>query len=147
MSYPILFLDVDGVLNRCGRSPVRLEPDLLANLVKIVESTDCQIVLSSTWRVMPNAMIELTAALSDLGLVIHGMTPDLARKHGASSVWVAVERGMEIQAWLDAHGNPPRFAILDDNSDMAHLEPRLVQTDSFHGLTLGIASRVVAMLS
>ena len=39
MSQPILFLDVDGVLNRCGRSPVRLEPDLLANLVKIAEAS------------------------------------------------------------------------------------------------------------
>ena len=46
----VLFLDVDGVLNRCGKSAQGLEEDKVALLKQIVAATGCRIVLSSTWR-------------------------------------------------------------------------------------------------
>ena len=133
-SCSVLFLDVDGVLNKCGFSTVSLMPELLERLVRIVEATDCRIVVSSTWRCFPKAMEELTRTLDDLGLVIHGVTPDLCRQT-EGGIYLAKERGHEIQAWMDANGTPQRFVILDDNSDMAHLKDRLVQTNSFWGIT------------
>ena len=46
------------------------------------------------------------------------------------------QRGTEIQAWLDAWRGEPveSFVILDDEGDMAHLLPRLVQTGWSTGL-------------
>ena len=130
----VLFLDVDGVLNKCGFSTVALMPELLQALVRIVEATDCRIVISSTWRCFPKALAELTLALDDLGLVILGVTPDHSKLQ-PSGLYTTVERGHEIQAWMDANGTPERFVILDDNSDMAHLKDKLVQTNSFWGIT------------
>jgi HAD domain in Swiss Army Knife RNA repair proteins len=49
-------------------------------------------------------------------------------------------RGIAIQAWLDERyerfGDVSRFVILDDNADMAHLIPHLVQSTLDVGLTL-----------
>ena len=145
-SCSVLFLDVDGVLNRCGKSPVKLEADLLANLVRIVEETDCRIVLSSTWRLMDRAMVELKFAFDDLGLILDGATPDLARVM-ENGIWAGKERGHEIQAWMDDHFTPERFCILDDNTDMAHLLPKLIKTNSFDGLTDAITERVISSLN
>jgi hypothetical protein len=44
-------------------------------------------------------------------------------------------RGLEIQDWLDNHPGVTDFVILDDSSDMAHLMPKLIQTDDATGLT------------
>lgn len=142
----VLFLDVDGVLNRYGKFPVNLESDLLANLVRIVETTDCRIVLSSTWRLMDRAMRDLKFAFDDLGLILDGVTPDLARTM-ENGIWAGKERGHEIQAWMDDHFTPDRFCILDDNSDMAHLLPKLIKTNSFEGLTDAITDRVIDALN
>ena len=141
----MLFLDVDGVLNRCGKSPMKLEPDLLANLVRIVEETDCRIVLSSTWRIMDRAMKELKFAFDDLGIILDGATPDLCHVM-ENGIYAAKERGHEIQAWMDDNFTPARFCILDDNTDMAHLLPKLIKTDSFEGLTDAITERVISSL-
>ncbi len=141
-----LFLDVDGVLNRCDKSPSRLESDLLANLARIVAATDCGIVLSSTWRLNPSALEELALAFEACGLAIAGMTPDLCGL-SESGIFMAKERGEEIQAWMNENGTPERFCIIDDNSDMAHLGRNLVQTDSFEGLTETIAERVIDLLT
>lgn len=141
-----LFLDVDGVLNRCDKSPSRLEFDLLANLARIVAATDCGIVLSSTWRLNPSALEELALAFEACGLAIAGMTPDLCGL-SESGIFMAKERGEEIQAWMNENGTPERFCIIDDSSDMAHLRMHLVQTDSFEGLTETIAERVIKMLT
>jgi hypothetical protein len=44
-------------------------------------------------------------------------------------------RGEEIQQWMGANGvKPEDIAILDDDSDMGDLTPRLVQTTFQYGL-------------
>ena len=46
----ILYLDIDGVLN-CKRNDYReFDPICVKNLVKFLQQTDSEIVLSSTWR-------------------------------------------------------------------------------------------------
>lgn len=142
----ILFLDVDGVLNRCGRSHERLEPDLVQSLCRIVDATDCTLVISSTWRCFPSAMAELEYTFTEHGLRIHSCTPDLCREM-ESGLYTAKCRGDEIQEWMKEYGTPERFCIVDDNSDMGHLLPCLVQTDSFHGLTPHHERRIIEMLS
>jgi hypothetical protein len=48
---------------------------------------------------------------------------------------------------MDEHGTPERFCIVDDDGDMGHLKHALIQTDSFEGLTLDHARRIIDALS
>lgn len=48
---PVIFLDIDGVLNRTsGATHIRLDQDLVSRLRTIVARSDCRIVLSTFWR-------------------------------------------------------------------------------------------------
>src|SRR5579859_944750 len=129
----IVFLDIDGVLNneatKFGR---KFDRPCVRWLNYITTASGAQIVVSSTWRGM--GLMEIRAVLSENGVTgkVHSLTPDLSRR---GKVYVSVERGLEIQAWLDKHPRVEYFVILDDDADMAHLVDRLVQTKSLAGLT------------
>lgn len=139
----VLFLDVDGVLNRCGKSNQGLESDKVDQLQRIVEACDPTIIVSSTWRISERALTRLVAVLYDIGGRFGGITPyHNGRTEGG--IYIAKARGNEIQEWMDVHGHPDRFVILDDDSDMCHLKEHLVKTESFVGLTPGIADKVIA---
>lgn len=151
----VLFLDVDGVLNKVGtreRSPhgtYGIEPGMVKILRDIVAATDCKIVVSSTWRKYDDLMKHLCDELGgNLETRIIGKTPVLDRQMD-SGIWVGKVRGDEIQAWLDS--NPEyqncRMVILDDDGDMAHLMPHLVLTHGCEGLTPEIASDVIRRLN
>ena len=48
---PVIFLDIDGVLNRTsGATHIRLDQDLVSRLRTIVARSGCRIVLSTFWR-------------------------------------------------------------------------------------------------
>ena len=58
------------------------------------------------------------------------------------------DRGHEIQTWRDRSPiTSESFVIIDDASEMAHLLPWLVRTDSELGLTAGDADNAVALLN
>ena len=89
---------------------------------------DLKIVVSSTWRIgntLETMREELRSSGIDLNRVI-GMTPVFRN--------LSRERGLEIQKWLDDHPEVSEFVIVDDDSDMLHLMPKLVQTDTRLGL-------------
>lgn len=160
-----IFLDFDGVLN--GRDWLvekqKLEippaehyfnnpcdPTLVANLQWIVDSTDARIVFSTSWRILSTEG-QLIRYLMKAGFrpqrrhMFLGVTPRFHRPpNGEPRV-----RGHEIQAWLDLEGasfNPESFVILDDDSDMANLLPRLVQTRTALGLQPADARKAIEML-
>ena len=140
----ILFLDVDGVLNRCGKSGHGLESSKITLLKSILDATGCRIVLSSTWRKTDHQRARLDAALIAGQILWDGeATPILERQIG--SLWVADTRGKEIQHWLNRHPTVS-FVILDDDADMGPLLPHLVKTDSVTGLTPEIAQEVIDRL-
>lgn len=150
----VLFLDFDGVLNshawiKTDRrndplAPDRgLDPAAVALVSEICERTGALVVISSTWRLFNEDCAELLKRRGFTGEVV-GMTPDLNTRTRA--LWTSVERGVEIQAWLDANGGADVIAILDDDADMAHLGPRLVQTGFARGLERHHVELVVAML-
>ncbi len=135
----VLFLDIDGVLNSFNwwqRRPNRfksqraralneIDPAAVKRLNRIVERTCATVVLSSAWRVIYSVkMVQSILKTRGFCYELAGATPIL---HAA--------RGFEIQAWLDSSGGADRIAILDDDSDMAHLRSRLVKTDMERGLT------------
>lgn len=141
----VIFLDVDGVLNRCGKSSQGLETDKCDLLAEIVRATGAGIVVSSTWRKMEHQRERLVRLFYQIEAVCMGWTPVL-EKPQHSGIYTAPERGVEIQAWLDAHPDVVGFVIIDDGSDMAHLMEYLVQTESYTGLTREIADAVIQRL-
>lgn len=148
---PILFLDVDGVLNASGKTKQRFQgclglcPSMVERLRRILRETGCHVVLSSTWRKYPDHVKHLAKTIGRLwGERCIGETPILDEKSGAW-LWSAKTRGDEIAAWL-RENYIDRFVILDDDRDMGGLLPHLVETDTFVGLTDEIADEVIKRL-
>lgn len=158
----VIFLDIDGVLNSeryalkleakhrrlghpedsraCGCFSTReqVDPDAIARLNRLVAATGAKIVVSSTWRKLFDPP-DLRRILEEHGLVaeIVGETPDGHHEPGLLALYGYPERllrGYEIDHWLRQHPEVDRFVILDDGSDMAMHEDRLVQTDCQSGL-------------
>jgi hypothetical protein len=138
----VLFLDVDGVLNkqddykvlRNGDGHLYLNWDMLETLQKIVEDTGCKVVLSSVWRILKENQDFIKEHVE-----IFGMTDKITD---------AYRRGGQIQRWLNVHPDVEVYAIVDDDSDMLDSQlPHFFQTELAHGLTPGIAYRITYHLN
>jgi hypothetical protein len=139
----IVFLDFDGVLNsralveRAAAPHVPglslLDEAAVARLERLCVDGGAVIVVSSTWRLSFDrlALQDMLRAKGLVTTAILDMTPMIPHKRG---------RGSEIQLWLDT---APRargwsiegMVILDDEADMLHLTPWLVQSSFETGLT------------
>lgn len=144
---PVLFLDVDGVLNdepylrsRSWRGAYgmidRAKVDLLNG---IVERTGCLIVLSSAWR----SDSRFRPYFRKRGAKVR-FHRDWRTGRNRDDPWM---RGREIADWLARNGSPA-YAIVDDDSDMLpEQRDRFVQTKFQTGLTPECAARIVALLT
>lgn len=137
----VLFLDVDGCLNRIGTHPKGLDSDKVEQLRWIVSATGCAIVLSSTWRKTQHQRERVRLMLEEIGATFAGSTPVLDRM--VNGLWQAQPREVEIKAWIDENGGVSRFVILDDEA-LPALAPFHVRTDGAEGLTAAKAREVVA---
>ena len=164
----VLFLDIDGVLNshdwwmrrpkqdppiRTGEhtriSEHQLDPVAVERLNRVIARTGAVICVSSTWRIGSEEHWRDTRFRlrhRDLKARIVGRTPNLSGRIPGGLLYSAVRRGLEIQAWLDKNPQVTRIAIVDDDSDMAHLMDRLVKTSMELGLLDEHVERLVAML-
>lgn len=142
----VLFLDVDGVLNRAGYRPATssglrswIEPDLAEHLSEVLRVTRAGIVLSSDWRIgreQRHLQEELVAA-GVVGSLV-GVTPVL---EGAA-------RWRQIQAWMEQHELlPGDVAIVDDAFDMGPLAARFVRVSPLNGLDKQTAAAIVALFA
>lgn len=130
----VLFLDIDGVLNRRGTKErcghyVGVDRVLSDRLLKWLNTTDVKIVLSSTWRTVrvQTFMPDAWQHLNDAGIHWVDVTPDTHDYSG---------RGVEINAWLTANPQCQAFAILDDIPVfLPDQMPRCVITDPDVGVT------------
>lgn len=133
----VLFLDIDGVLNKHEDYLVRCEGQnsilimnvtLVRRLEKILEETDAKVVLSSSWRNIQGGR----EFVEHMGISVMDETDN-----GPGC------RGDQIQRWLDAHPEVETYAIVDDDSDMLdHQRKHFVQTEFTYGLTEGLAYRL-----
>lgn len=144
----LLFLDVDGVLNRLSFSPTEseglrswIEPQLAARLDEVCAATGAQLVMSSDWR-RGSSLEELAEHLRAAGVTtpLLAATPVLHR-----------DRWKEIAAWLEewrrGGGEPiERFAIVDDGFGMGELEAHFVRTSPQHGLDEYAAASLTELL-
>jgi len=110
----VLFLDVDGVLNSstleksnehaislCG-GDLLIDKRALCRLEGILRKTGACIVLSTSWRSEPDAVLALKDACADVGIpegVFLGQTPEFRRPH----LGLKVSRVAEIHHWLSMH--------------------------------------------
>jgi hypothetical protein len=140
----VLFLDVDGVLNRTGFHPgvsvgLRswIEPELAKRLSDVLRVTGAAIVLASDWRrdrELQHLRDELRAAGVDGSLL--DTTPIL----GGQARW------REIEAWMiERDVGPDAIAIVDDGYDMGALAARFVRVSPLNGLDEEAAGAIVAL--
>ena len=158
----IIFLDIDGVLNpkwwdsdKQSDNYGRLfDAKAVANLAKIVEETDAEIVISSSWKDM--GLVELQNMWRDRDLPgkIVDITPDymsdeLLLKEDSADMDYLYERGSEIQGWLLLHGDDVgRYVIIDDMDDiLPEQQSHFVQTDPEFGITNDDVKKVVHLLN
>ncbi|KAJ0401545.1 hypothetical protein P43SY_007259 [Pythium insidiosum] len=156
---PVLFLDVDGVLNvqtTAAKQPQepfsRLHESLVARLAAVIRRTQARVVLSSSWRYDPQRQARLRRLWRRERLPpIDAETPSLpigpADSSGADVY--AAQRVAEISAWLDAE-QPARWAAVDDldlaaaaHSDVA---ARFIRTHPRRGLQQDDCEALVALL-
>lgn len=140
----ILFLDMDGVLNSMPDEDVRLtwkndkelymhrlygiDPELAKKLKKIIDATDCKIVVSSSWRYFKDHHVEgedwrkTLAELAEFDVSrFIGNTPDIMSRGAWCSGYERRRRGLEIQMWLEnntdiAEPGKYTFCVLDDET-------------------------------
>lgn len=140
-----LFLDIDGVLNSTSWAMNTqqtgiwgIDKNTIPHLQRIVDETDCEIVISSTWRILRSLQeIRSTLVLAGLlGARVISRTPVLGGV-----------RGKEVEKWIadNARGDF-LHAILDDDTDFFPRQP-LVRTNVRYGLTEREAQRCIEILT
>lgn len=135
----IIFLDCDGVLNHRGcnfkhdHTPV--DPACMKLLIRLIERSGAMVVVSSSWRHMPDWRERL---------IVRGLPPGViwgrTKLQGSS-------RGEEISEWL-AGRKVESFVVLDDT--VFDLDPHLsrtVQTSMEHGLELRHVDAALTILN
>lgn len=129
-----IFIDVDGVLNcepYCRKHNEEIGDIYVERLKKIVDATNAEIIVSSTWKRISGCKTELEDEmwnylcnkLAVYGLKIKDVTPDLESGH----------RPSEILTWLKKY-NVSGFVCLDDDYtkkdyDSVGLGEHLVKTE------------------
>jgi hypothetical protein len=139
----VLFLEVDGVLNRTGFRPGEsiglrswIEPELARRLNDVIDASTAEIVMSSDWR-MGRELDHLRGELAAAGITgtLRGATPVLGQT-----------RWREIEAWLAHHAvSPEAVVIVDDGFDMGPFASRFVRTSPLNGLDKDAANEILGL--
>ena len=173
---PLIFLDVDGVLNCAASRAAAVNlyltdkitskqklaadaaaPSLLSNLDMIVQQTGAKCVLSSTWRLEESTRAAVEARLSEYGIELCGVTPEASVDDecvGPDGEYSpAAERVLEIQRWIQTAGSAARVPwIAIDDMDLVGescgemASAHFVHTDDTEGLTRVKAEEAVSKL-
>jgi len=149
ITQPIIFLDVDGVLNSMDfmhythalgkdTARVRLDPLCVDKLQQLVDKTNAVVVISSTWRKHLHDMWDLMSFFSTYAIPVIGVTP--GSKDGI--------RHKEIRQWLRDHyvTHDCYIALDDDSYDMVDLKDHFIHTDRKIGLTAKDVSKAIKVI-
>jgi len=168
MGFPVIFLDIDGVLNvhRHERDKFGqlFHQKFVLNLARIISETTAKIVISSSWRFDGLKRMREMWEFRNLPGIIIDVTPNgyLMVNNGEIDKpddGFTPDRGYEIKAWLDKHGEDvTSYVILDDDTDFLEEQlPFFVQTsenkdhpdceDIGYGLTHQCAQKAIKILN
>lgn len=167
----VIFLDIDGVLNKTGpepgsvgvgtggEQPVRaVEEEKVRLLAGLAERTKAKIVLHSGWRfllgedlrpVHPEAA-RLVRLLDGRGLSLYGVTPDLTDEEIRRTKKFSRVKAREILLWLAQHEDETEkisWIVLDDlDLGNERVAARQIRTDVRRGLTEADVEAAVRLL-
>lgn len=158
MIRPVLFFDVDGVLNSYKRSfdrgPDRIrlragpvEPDCVEQLSRVKTETGCLFVMSSSWRHVPDVVAEFARVLE---VQVHGLTGTASYRDADHDFHSC--RGLEILNFLvQHHDETTPYAVIDDESADILLpclipEDRFVHVSDHNGMKEEHADRLIEIL-
>jgi hypothetical protein len=123
-THPIIFLDIDGVL--CTQN--LWKPDKIAsdgysefnqkcvnNLNMLVELTGAKIILTSSRRI--NKTVEEFTAIMQR----RGFTGQILAKVNEDEQINSTARNEKIRQWINKHGLPDRYVIIDDDARLAEI--------------------------
>lgn len=127
----VIFLDIDGVLTTARTGYKSGDSACVKYLNRLTDVLDADIVITSTWKYTPN-YADIIARWGVKAKII-GQTPNLYRT--LSGILISAARHEEIQAWLDNYKPRCKFIIIDDYTQMEHLAPHLLSTQTEIGLT------------
>lgn len=152
----IIFLDIDGVLNttKTLNDGWSLEDDLLSNLLVLKTVAKADIVLTSSWRMIPAVFQKFLRRINNDGYGIFGLTcQGVPFEWLKQTQWkdvkpcpkydyddeICFDRGAEIAEWLSNFPYVNDFIIIDDEiEDIKDYFPpeKIVKTDFRYGLTM-----------
>lgn len=136
-SAPVIFLDVDGVLNNNASLALgcHLLPEKVLLLRILCDLTDARMVISSAWR---DFMRDENEGLCPFRFAMHKVGLPVHRIIGRTGPGFE-SRGRQINEWILEHKPFGMWVILDDEEfdfhDDAVMSQRFVQTDGTVGLT------------
>ena len=117
-----------------------LEDEAIDLLKTIVESTNSEIVLSSSWRWYKESREKIKEQLQKHNLKFIDITPTRTDK--------TLKREEEIQNWLDSHPEVVNYVILDDEKiSCESMKKHHVRTTFSRGLTIESAQTAIEILN
>jgi hypothetical protein len=159
----IIFLDLDGVLNVYSQGHDEygsiFHQHLVDNLKRVIDETGAKIVISSTWRFGGLQRMKDMWEFRGLPGEVIDITPDCNDLFNEGSFeWLdQIERGHEVEYWLNEHPEVEQYVIFDDDNDfLIHQRGNFVRTanninhpdcvDIGYGLTNECANRAIRIL-
>lgn len=138
----VIFLDIDGVLNDSMEIYNNTYDEYMDTptdrhlqvLKDIVDKTNANIVLSSSWRLFKNSRDIVKKRLSDFGMSFIDSTKELG------------SRADEINEWL-SRNTVERFVVLDDEPISYSFPKNLVKTTFETGLLPEHGKKAIAILN
>lgn len=117
-----------------------LDERAIVQLKKIIEATNAEIVLSSSWRWYKNTRDKVHHQLRLKGIDFVDTTP--------RETDITMSRGAEIKEWLNNHPEVEKFVILDDDElQIKEYLPYHVKTTFKYGLTREKAAEAIKILN
>lgn len=164
----VIFLDIDGVLNtqqfqqalRAKGLPSSdefgavFDPRAVAQLKHIIEQTEADIVLISSWKFLGIEVLRQMWTQRELPGRLLDITPSSASDETLLAMDLELEdlpntcKGTEIEAWLRQHSNPNvGYVIIDDEEVILPTQRAyFVQTKPEIGLSRREAERAIQIL-
>ena len=153
----IIFLDFDGVITNV-QSRFKLNKKKLDLLGQIIDTTNCSLVISSSWR--KNTIKDTIKYLSDDSQFfmngmkfpfcdrIIGVTDRLAYENEKTGYWEYKKRGEEIKKWINDNSFTGNYVIIDDDHDFLDEQvPYCVFTHPLDGIDKNDVEKVIQILN